>query len=42
MFFFVYDRYKIIRNKTVFAATYFREENDKTFRTIVLQPIVFS
>lgn len=40
VFFFVYDRYKIIRNKTAFEMTYSREENGKTLRTIVLQPIV--
>lgn len=40
VFFFVYDRYKIIRNKTAFEATYSRKENDKIVRTIVLQPIV--
>lgn len=41
VFFFVYDRYKIIRNKTAFETAYSREENGKTLRTIVLQPIVF-
>lgn len=40
VFFFVYDRTKIIRNKTAFEKMYSREENGKTLRTIVLQPIV--
>ena len=40
VFFFVYDRYKIIRNKTAFETMYSREEKGKTLRTIVLQPIV--
>lgn len=41
VFFFVYDRYKIIRNKTAFETAYSREENGKMLRTIVLQQIVF-
>lgn len=41
VFFYVYDRYKIIRNKTAFETAYSREENGKMVRTIVLQQIVF-
>lgn len=41
VFFFVYDRFKIIRNKVAFEQTYSREENGKALRTIVLQPIRF-
>ncbi len=42
VFFFVYDRFKIIRNKTAFEVAYSKEEQGKLQRTIGLQPIVFS
>jgi hypothetical protein len=40
IFFFIYDKYKVVKNKTAFIHTYNRVYNNKNIDTVIIQPVI--